>query len=222
MGRSRLTFRLLTLVFVTGAGLAACSGSSSTPRTTATPATSSTSTTQVADAKTSSSSTTGVAPSTSVAVLCRTNQLQIQPGAGGGAAGNAGLSVVFTNVGQTTCTMNGYPGVAALDSHGNQVAQAERRGTGMMGGLADATSPIPLVTLAPGQAGSAEIEGSDVPLGTATTCVGYPSFLITPPGDIYAVTVAVPMASDSGYGGFPGCMPISVNPMVPGATGRAQ
>ena len=130
--------------------------------------------------------------------------------------------MVFTNVGQTTCGMSGYPGIAALDSQGNQVAQAERRETGMMGGLANDTSKIPLVTLAPGQAASAEIEGSDVPLGNATTCVGYPSFLVTPPGEVDAVRVAFPMANDSGYGGFPGCRPISVNPVVPGTTGRAQ
>jgi hypothetical protein len=222
MGKRRLAFGLFVLLFVTGASLTACSGSSSAPTTTATPATSSTSTTTIAAPTASSPSTTGVTPSTSTAVLCRTSQLRIQPGSEGGAAGNAGLTVVFTNVSRTTCTMNGYPGVAALDAQGSQVVQAERRETGMMGGLANDTSSVPFVTLAPGQAASAEIEGSDVPLGTALTCVDYPSFLITPPGEIHAVRMAAAMVNSTGYGGFPGCRPISVNPVVPGATGRAQ
>jgi hypothetical protein len=128
---------------------------------------------------------------------------------------------VFTNVGQTTCTMSGYPGVAALDAQGNQAAQAVRHETGMMGGLPNDSSPILLVTLAPGQMASAEIEGTDIPPGTATTCVGYPSFLVTPPGETHSVRVVVPTVNNS-YGGFPGCYPISVNPVVPGATGRSQ
>ncbi len=117
--------------------------------------------------------------------------------------------------------MNGYPGVAALNSLGSQVAQAVRHETGMMGGLPSDSSPLPLVTLAPGQAASAEIEGTDMPPGNATTCIGYPSFVITPPGETHSVRVAVPMANAS-YGGFPGCRPISVNPVVPGTTGSDQ
>jgi Protein of unknown function (DUF4232) len=152
---------------------------------------------------------------------CRVGQLRIQAGASGGAAGNVGQTIAFTNVGQTTCTMSGYPGLAALDAQGSQVAQAVRHEIGMMGGLPNDSSPIPLVTLAPGQTASAEIEGSDLPPGTATTCVGYPSFLVTPPGETHSVRVVVPQINAS-YGGFPGCYPISVNPVVPGATGRVQ
>lgn len=128
---------------------------------------------------------------------------------------------MFTNVSGTRCTMSGYPGVAALNADGDQVAQATRHGTGMMGGLPSDSSPLPVVTLVPGQMASAEIEGTDMPPGNATTCIGYPSFLITPPGETHSVRVAVPMVNAS-YRGFPGCYPISVNPVVPGSTGRAQ
>lgn len=216
--------RLVGMIVATGASLAACSGPNTTAPTTEITSPSS-STTQVAKSTTSTSSTTKVAPSTSTSVVtqspCRVGQLRIQAGGGGGAAGNAGQAIVFTNVSQTTCTMDGYPGVAALNAQGNQVTQAVRHGTGMMGGLPSDSSPLPLVTLAPGQAASAEIEGTDVPPGNATTCVGYPSFLITPPSETHSVRVAVPMANGS-YGGFPGCYPISVNPVVPGTTGTAQ
>lgn len=224
MAKLQVTVGLALLLVAAGTGLAACGGSSSTPTATATRRTSSTSTstTQVAVPTTPSSGTTGVSPSISATVRCRTGQLRIQLGTGGGAAGNAGLAVEFTNVGGTSCAMSGYPGVAAVDAQGDQVAQAERRATGMMGGLANDTSPIPVVTLGPGQVASAEVEGSDVPVGTATSCVNYPAFLVTPPSETYAVRVEVPMVDAFGYGGFPGCRPISVNPVVPGATGRMQ
>jgi Protein of unknown function (DUF4232) len=206
--------------------LSGCSSNPS-PKSSAPTSTARTSTTTTVTSTTppTTSSTTGVAPSTSTSAVtqssCGVAQLRIQAGEGGGAAGNVGQTVVFTNVGQTTCTMGGYPGVAALNAQGNQVAQAVRHPTGMMGGLPNDSSPIPVVTLAPGQMASAEIEGSDLPPGTATTCVGYPAFLVTPPGETHSVRVAVPTVNNS-FGGFPGCYPISVNPVVPGVTGRSQ
>jgi Protein of unknown function (DUF4232) len=225
MAKRRRAVGLLVLILAAGTTLVACSESSTSPTTTHTSQSPSTTTTHVTTSTTATSTTTGVGSTTSTSVVtqsdCRIGQLQIQAGAGGGAAGNVGRTIVFTNIGQTPCTMNGYPGVAALDSQGNQVEQALRHVTGMMGGLPNDSSPIPFVTLAPGQIASAEIEGSDLPPGTATTCVGYPSFLITPPGETHSVQVAIPTANNS-YGGFPGCYPISVNPVVSGATGRSQ
>lgn len=216
---------LLALILAAGLSLAACSESSKSPTTTRTSPSSSTSSSQVATPTTATSSTTGVAPSTSTSVVtqtsCGVGQLRIQAGEGGRALGSVGQTVVFTNVGQTTCTMMGYPGVAALNAQGDQVAQAVRHPTGMIGGLPNDSSPIPVVTLAPGQTASAEIEGSDTPPGTATTCVGYPSFLVTPPGETHSVGVSVSTV-DNSYGGFPGCYPISVNPVVPGVTGRSE
>jgi hypothetical protein len=115
--------------------------------------------------------------------------------------------------------MNGYPGVAALDAQGNQVVQARRQLTGMLGGLQNTGTPIPVVTLTPGQVASAEVEGTDNPIGTATTCTYYPSFLVTPPGETRSVQVAAGLAGSS-TPGFPGCTPININPVVPGITGR--
>jgi hypothetical protein len=152
----RQTVGLLALTLAAGTSLVACSVSSTSPTTP--PTSPSSDTTHVTTSTTSS--TTGVAPSTSTSVgtqtSCRIGQLRIQAGAGGGATGNVGQTIVFTNVGQTPCTMSGYPGVAALDATGNQIAQAVRREIGMMGGLPTDSSPIPLVTLAPGQPASAE------------------------------------------------------------------
>lgn len=145
---------------------------------------------------------------------CQIDQLRIAPGKSGAAAGNIGQTVLFTNVGQTSCTMTGYPGVAALGAQGNQIVQAQRKPSGMLGGLPSG-SPIPIVNLAPGQIASAEIEGGDVSTGT---CPSYPSFLVTPPGETRSATVTAG-ASGSNLPGFTACGAISVNPVVPGMTG---
>ncbi|HVC66908.1 MAG TPA: hypothetical protein VND44_04885 [Acidimicrobiales bacterium] len=39
-------------------------------------------------------------------------------------------------------------------------------------------------------------------------------------GETNAVVVGIPTSGVFGAEGFPGCRPISVNPVVPGATGR--
>jgi hypothetical protein len=151
---------------------------------------------------------------------CQISQLRISPGASGFGTGNVGQVLLFTNVSQTTCTVSGYPGVAALDSQGNQVAQAKRELIGYLGGLQNNATSVPVVTLASGQVASAEVEGTDNPVGTATSCTYYPSFLVTPPGETHSVTVNAGVVQGSNIPGFPGCSPISVNPMVPGTTGR--
>jgi len=150
---------------------------------------------------------------------CQTKLLQISAVGSGAAAGNVGKTILFTNLNKIACSLSGYPGVAALDLQGNQVAQAMRQLSGMVGGLHNNATTVPVVTLAPGQVASAEVEGTDNPVGTATSCTYYPLFLVTPPGETQSVTVSVSLAG-SNISGFPGCSPISVNPVVPGSTGR--
>ena len=149
---------------------------------------------------------------------CDVSGIRISAGIAQGAAGNAGQTIVFTNVGRSPCVIGGYPGVAALSAQGSQLAQAQRKPTGMMGGLLPNSGPLlPVTTLAPGRSASAEIEGSDVAPQGVTTCATYPAFLVTPPGDTQSVKVTLAAGE-----AFPGCVPISVNPVVPGTTGRVQ
>lgn len=193
-------------------GLTACAGPTSAS-TSSTPATSTSSPTNSTLTATSTSSSVVIGQST-----CRINQLRISPGKAGAAAGNIGQTIVFTNVGESACIMTGYPGVAALDAQGHQVVQAQRRRSGMLGGLQNSGTPIPVVTLAPGQMASAEIEGGDNPIGAATSCPTYPSFLVTPPGETHSAQISAGVAG-SGAPGFQGCGTISVNPVVQGTTG---
>jgi hypothetical protein len=68
----------------------------------------------------------------------------------------------------------------------------------------------PVVTLAPGDTASAIVEGTDMPVGTATSCPTYPALLVTPPDAQQSVTVAV---------GIEGCSHILVHPVVAGTSG---
>jgi hypothetical protein len=162
-------------------------------------------------------STPGTAPATSVPVAgarCQNDQVSVVPLSGGAGAGSAEEVIGFTNVTPTTCTLTGYPGVAALDGSGAQVAQA-RRTTG------GPSTPVTTVALAQGQTASATVSGTSIPTGTATRCPYYaPALLVTPPDLTRSVRVAV-TGSNLGQTGFPGCGVLTVGPVVPGITGQS-
>jgi hypothetical protein len=127
----------------------------------------------------------------------------VTPGQSNGAAGSITVPVLFKNLSQRTCTLQGYPGVAGLNAAGQQVTQAVRTPFTHVG-------PPSAISLAPGQTASAAVQGSDVPVGTATTCTSYPALLVTPPGETHSQRVAVML---------PGCSGLKVGPVVAGTMG---
>jgi hypothetical protein len=165
--------------------------------------------------------TTTVAPT---GAACQNNQIRVEALGYGAAAGSVAETLGFVNVSDRSCSLGGYPGVAGLDAEGNQVIQATRETTSMLGGLQNGSKILPVVSLAPGQTASADVAGNDNPVGTATSCPYYPSLLVTPPNLtqptlVTKVGVQVPGAT---VRGFPGCSGLSVDPVVPGSTGRAS
>ena len=209
-----MSARLWAIGVALGVGLtlAACSGSgtASAPPTTTMPRSPSGPTSGGG----ASSSPTTVAVH---AAACQVSQLRIAAGRSGAAGGSAGQTTLFTNVGHTACSLTGYPGVAALSAQGVHVAQAQRRMSGMLGGIPVGTT-TPSVTLESGQTASAEIEGIDRPLGAAVSCPIYPTFLVTAPGETHSVAITAGVAGGN-QPGFLGCAPITVNPVVPGMSG---
>ena len=153
------------------------------------------------------------------AARCQNGQLAVTVLGNGAAAGSVGQVIGFINVSKVACTLTGYPGVAGLDAQGRQVAQAQRQLMGMLGGLANGATAPPAVTLAPGQGASAMVEGTDNPVGTATSCTSYPSLLVTPPNLTQSTKVTFSL-SGSTIAGFPGCSGLRVDPLVPGHAGR--
>ncbi len=128
----------------------------------------------------------------------------------GAGLGHEGAAIEFKNIGTSNCSLSGYPGVAALDATGNQVAQAQRTPSGYLGGMETGSTTPPVVHLTPGAVASSMVEGTDVPEGTATSCPTYPALLVTPPTAKQSVKLAISL---------PGCSPLQVHPVVSGTTG---
>jgi hypothetical protein len=133
----------------------------------------------------------------------------VSTGTGGAGLGHVGIPILFTNIGSSECTLYGYPGVATLNQAGQQVVQATRSLSGYLGGL-NGTTTIPTVDLAPDGTASALIESTDNPIGPATSCPTYTSFLVTPPDTTTSVPVTTSLIDCSG---------IEVHPVVSGSSG---
>jgi hypothetical protein len=172
-------------------------------------------TTRTTAAHTSSPSTTPTtvaSPATSIPATsseCAFTQLSVTATSGEGGLGHVADLLQFKNTSSSPCQLSGYPGVAGLDSSGQQEVQAVRTLNGYLGGVPTGTVP-PVVTLAPGDTASATLEGTDVPVGNESNCPSYPALLVTPPNTRQSVVVGVEIE---------GCSPIQIHPVVAGTSG---
>ena len=134
------------------------------------------------------------------------DMLDMSIGQGGAGLGHIGEPILFRNAGTTTCIMSGYPSVVM--SANGEISGVDYTPNGYLGGVSGST--IPTVTLAPGATASALIEGTDNPVGNATSCSTFTSLKVTPPGDSQTVTLDTSL---------PGCSTIEVHPVVSGSAG---
>jgi len=139
-------------------------------------------------ALTSSRLTTGATRSHAAAPRCATSGLRISIGAGtseAGQAGRAGTGITgdltvtryplnFTNVSGATCTLGGYPAVAAFGAADAQVGNAA---------AADTSTAARRVVLAPGATARAAVTAS-IPAAAAGGCrpVVATGLRVAPPG----------------------------------------
>ena len=166
---------------------AGCGSSSSSPSTPASSASSS------SPAAAPSSTTPATAPSTSVSPAvtgtpgpspCATSGLKVTLGPSSGSAGSVEQTIVFTNTSSATCTLYGYPGVSLVSAPPyTQIGLAANR---------DSTTPVRLVTLAPGASASAMLRIVDaLNFGPATCSPTKAAFLrIYPPNQTVPVYLA--------------------------------
>lgn len=154
----------------------------------------------VAPVQAASSVDTGVSP------YGTCNQLDMSIGQEGAGLGHIGEPVLFRNAGSSTCTMFGYPSITMF-THGNP-SGVDYTPNGYLGGVSG--SGPSMVTLAPGASASALVEGTDNPIGNATSCSRFDSMQITPPGESQKVTLETQL---------PGCSTIEVHPVVSGTSG---
>ena len=142
----RLT--IAAAAFTCIAAAAGCASSSSTPATPASTVTVTASPTAPAATADATPSTTGSSPA--AAPACPTSSLQVKLGAANGYAGGTEQPIDFTNTGSTSCTLYGYPGVSLVSGPPyTQIGLAARRST---------TTPVKLITLAPGATANAMLQ----------------------------------------------------------------
>jgi hypothetical protein len=99
------------------------------------------------------------------------------------AGGHSAFALLFRNVSHTTCSLRGYPGLDALDSHGNLLVHAQRTLSGYMGGPGVVNS----VQIAPGRFASATVEWLNYNPVTSGDCRFSTYVATTPPNTTHTV-----------------------------------
>ena len=143
------------------AAVAGCS-SSSTP---ATPGTTSPTTPGASGTGTAAATSPGTNPTTpTVGALpaCPTSSLQVKLGLSEGYAGGVYQVINFTSTSSASCTLYGYPGVSLVTGPPYaQLGLAAKRST---------TTPVKLITLAPGETADAQLQIVDALNFPSATC----------------------------------------------------
>ena len=132
--------------------------------------------------------------------------LAVSAGQVGAAAGNAGFPISFRNSSNHACSLSGYPTVLATDSSSGRTVTARHFSSGYLGG---ADLPVPTYVLAPGDRVSVLVEGTDNPVGNASTC-----------STLNDLRVVVGHRSVPTRQVLQNCSGMQVHPYVPGLTGR--
>jgi Protein of unknown function (DUF4232) len=131
--------------------------------------------------------------------IAYTDNAQIKEGSLDGMSHNDRV-VTFTNTGSASCQFGGYPGIAALDSAGNQIKQAARM-----------TAAGKLLTLAPGAVASAMVSGNTAACAKPTIVAG---LLVTAPNQRTSTKLSSPGSL---------CLSsLQVQPVVPGDSAGTQ
>lgn len=140
---------------------------------------------------------------------CAASQLRIALTRTGALAGQAGGYLRFTNDSHATCRITGWPVVAGLTSSGNATTLRHARST--MYGAWRYTSPLPVVTLRPGDAAYAVVAADDLPVGSQTRCPAPDTRLrVAAPGSKTSVLISAWLPGARSY--LPTCASIGGSP----------
>ncbi len=134
------------------------------------------------------------------------NMLTVTAGQGNAGLGHVGVAILFENAGPTTCALYGYPSVT-VNANGVTSTVGDTP-NGYLGGILGTN--VPSVNLPPRSTASSLVEGTDAPVGNATSCPTESPLEVTPPGESHTVTLNTSL---------PGCSPLQVHPVVTGSTG---
>lgn len=108
---------------------------------------------------------------------CATENLHLSLGTGGAAAGTFYFPIVFTNIGTSSCTLRGFPGVSYTTSDHTRIGRPATED--------GAAGPNKLVTLAPGAKASARVAQPTAEDYPSSKCHAETSALLKvyPPGE---------------------------------------
>jgi hypothetical protein len=140
---------------------------------------------------------------------CTLDHLNVTGKPSTGAGGHSSKVLVFTNTGPGVCRLFGYPGVAALDAGGNQIAQATRTLNGYMGGIPSGKT-AEAAFLSVGESAAAVVEALNFNASDGSACTAYAGILVTPPNETHSIKL--------GWDG--GCSALQIHPVVLGTTGQ--
>lgn len=151
-------------------------------------------------------------PPSQAAPMCRTSRLKIAIIRGGVAAGTIGGYLAFTNTGNDSCRLIGWPTVVAIAATG-ETSTAAKVPTTMFG----PTNPAVLrVTIRPGERADAVFTGHDVPAGSEDHCPpSYRQLKVTPPGNTQSAVIPAWLPAPALGLYMPACSPIAISQVVP-------
>lgn len=151
------------------------------------------------------------APTTSdpAGSTCQTVDLKTTEGAASGGMSHEGTVIVFTNSGNQTCSLQGYPGASVMNGTTTLVT-ATRSLSGYLGDGSQPVTSAPLVTLAPGASASAMIEWV-VDAGEACYPNNSGTLAVTAPNTTDTVTLNPLEVGTTGV-----CADFQVHPVIPG------
>ncbi|MFF7679036.1 DUF4232 domain-containing protein [Actinacidiphila glaucinigra] len=151
--------------------------SAAAPGTTASPATGATGSTGTPGTSGTTTTVSGGSGGTGATAAgtdrCHTADLRAAIGPNNPGAGQENFPVVLTNRSSRTCTVHGFPGLAFVNSAGQQVTVDPERDTGL---------PKRRVTLAPGASAWSPMSFSNPDITGVTTVVPA-AVLVTPPDE---------------------------------------
>jgi hypothetical protein len=124
---------------------------------------------------------------------CAVGQVRISESPGVPGMGHFSDLIQVTNVGGRACDLRGFPTVGLLNSSGVQVATAVQNDAALGG----PTNRAP-VRLGVGEAATAQLAGTAVPLGAATSCPTYASYAVILPQSGGSAVFEGPLADCSG------------------------
>jgi uncharacterized protein DUF4232 len=150
-------------------------------------------------------------PAVPRAKQCEPGDVEIVLGRAGAGLGHWGVPLVILDPGGRACTFTGYPTVSAYVATTRRWVRARKTIEGYLGGLNGPSQHVRRIEIGFDEVASAMLEGTDVPVGGATTCPTYVRIEVALPGWPRSANLAL---------GTPACSVPEVHPVVLGATGQ--